>query len=68
MKIGISIFGGGSSIPSAFFPHSGENYGKEVTGQALGWGGTFVQFKPDESDRVLTLPTNHDWIHIRVIE
>lgn len=68
MKIGISIFGSGRDIPSLIFPPCGEGYGMEVKGKALGWGGTFVQFLPDGSSSVLTIPTNYEWVKIRVIE
>lgn len=68
MKLGISIYGGGRLIPSNIFPSHGADYGKEVIGTAYGFGGSFVQFRPDISDTIYTLPTNYEWILIRVIQ
>ena len=67
MKAAIAIFGSGYMIPTTFFPSSGEGYGKEVRGEILGFGGGFILFKPDKSKFILTLPTTHDWVHIRAL-
>lgn len=68
MKIGVSIFGSGGRIPSDVFPSYGEGYGKEVIGTAFGFGGNFVQFNPDGSDVIYTIPTDYDWVLLRIIQ